>query len=121
VDRLDVRVDRRDGLADDDEREDEERAAEDGREVREGLLERLDVLDAVDRFGGSLDSARFEARTRARQASPAMRRFRFRPPLPETLILWIRLRVMIASFCSWRPGRIVVSISSDADLVPMEG
>ena len=66
--RPDVRVGRRDGLADDEEREDEDRAEEEGREVRDVLLERLGALDAVDRFGGSLDSARFGARTRARQA-----------------------------------------------------
>ena len=68
VERPDVRVGRRDGLADDEEREDEDRAEEEGREVRDVLLERLGALDAVDRFGGSLDSARFGARTRARQA-----------------------------------------------------
>ena len=57
-----------DGLADDDEREDDDRAEEDGREVRDVPLERLGALDAEDRFGGSLDSARFGAKTRARQA-----------------------------------------------------
>jgi hypothetical protein len=130
VERPDVRVGRRDGLAEDDEREDEDRAEEDGREdedraeedgreVRDVLLERLGALDAVDRFGGSLDSARFGARTRARQARQTPRRFRFRIPLPETLILWIRLRIMIASFRSWRPDRIVVSVSIDADPVPI--
>jgi len=156
VERPDVRVGRRDGLADDDEREDEDRAEEDGREedraeedgreedraeedgreedraeedraeedgreVRDVLLERLGALDAVDRFGGSLDSARFGARTRDRQARQATRRFRFRIPLPEALILWIRLRFMIASFRSWWPDRNGFSVSSDADRVPIGG
>ncbi len=132
AERPDVAFDCRGGLVDEEDRDEEDRDEEDrdeedrdvdgrdvddrdeedGREVRDGLLERLGVLDAVDCFGGSLDSARFGARTRARQARQAPRRFAFRILLPETLILWILcLRVMIASFRSWWPTRFVFSVS----------
>ncbi len=101
-------------------RDEEGRDEEDGREVRDGLFERLGALDAVDCFGGSLDSARFGARTRARQARQAPRRFAFRILLLETLILWILcLRVMIASFRSWWPTRFVFSVSCCAHTVPI--